>query len=293
MPGPPASRRRAVLERSATSTVVKTVPKAVPRPTYPTFLSSRSTRRTSWARDDSGRMLAVDTAATGKERRTNAASAGLDQAPRLTRKATYSSLPPSPTGAIRMDDDGLKNSSAHSPLEFASMSLGIDPQSDDVLAQAIRRIAGRRGSASSLDSADDRLRATSLPPEEFFSAMPTITTSLQSMPNLRRGTSDDEDEEGEGDTGSVGTAEIELSSPRSANSLRDGEGSADEEVFEDAFASHDSSSLENSMLLSGKPGNVNTFEDKQAGGRRLSWWDVLREAVVEEEEQALEIQGKW
>ena len=291
MPAPKSSRRRAVLERSATSTVIKSAPKAVPRPTYPTFLSSRSTRRTSWAKDDSGDVLGLETATLpSKERNANALSAGLIEAPRLTRKATYSSLPPSPTGAIRLDDDGLRDISGQSHLDFASLTLGIDPHSDDILAQAIQRIASRRGSAISLELADDRFRATSLPPEEFFSSGPPVSSSLQSLPNLRRETSIDDEDEDE-DTRSIKAAEVELNSPRSAGSISETE-RLDDDIFEDAFVSHDSSPTDDSLLLGGTSGNTCPYGDREEG-RRLSWWDVLREAVVEEEEHALEIQGKW
>jgi hypothetical protein len=292
MPVPQASRRRAVLERSATSTVVKGV-KAVPRPTYPTFLSSRSTRRTSWARNDSGEVHDVGPATRlSKERQANALSAGLIEAPRLTRKATYSSLPPSPTGAIRVENDGLRDLSAQSHLEFASLTLGIDPHSDDILAQAIQRIASRRDSTISLESAEDRLRAASLHPEEFFSSGPPISISLQSLPNLRRNQSDDDPDEEDHETGSIGAAEGELNSPRSAGSTI-GDEHDEDDIFEDAFFSHDGSPIDESLLLSGSMGDSTAFRDKAEQATRLSWWDVLREAVVEEEEHALEIQGKW
>lgn len=286
MPVSHTSRRRAGLERSATSTVVKSV-KAVPRPTYPTFMSSRSTRRTSWAQKGLGDLGTTDSA-TGmlSERPLNALSAGLVEAPRLTRKATYSSLPPSPTGAIRLETDGLRELSEQSHLEFASLTLGIDPHSNDILAQAIQRIASRRGSAISLESAEDRLRVGSLPPEGFFSSATPISGSL---PNLRGTRSEDDLDEEDDETGSIRVAEAELNSPRSAGSTIEDEG----DTFEDAFVSHDGSPIDGSMLLSGSDVNINTPGGEAEHARRLSWWDVLREAVVEEEEQALEIQGKW
>ena len=226
--------------------------------------------------------------ATGmfSERPVNALSAGLVEAPRLTRKATYSSLPPSPTGAIRLETDGLRDLSEQSHLEFASLTLGIDPHSNDILAQAIQRIASRRGSAISLESAEDRLRVGSLPPEGFLSSATPISGSL---PNLRGTRSEDDLDEEDDETGSIRAAEAELNSPRSAGSTIEDE----DDTFEDAFVSHDGSPIDGSMLLSGSDVNINTPGGEAEHRRRLSWWDVLREAVVEEEEQALEIQGKW
>ena len=289
-----SSKRRAALERSATSSRIVPASKPVlTRPAYPTFISSRSTRRTSWAQIDdlaieSSRLVQND---PGSRRAQAVTEVEPYRAPKLTRKGTYSSLPPSPTGAIRVDEAGLCDLSEQSPAEFASLTLGIDPDSEDVLALAIQRIAAQRVSTAEQESIGSDLRATSLPPDDFFGTRGPTISSLLSLPDLQRSLSRDQED----DVESLGGVDVHLSAFRTEQSSDDEDERLEDEIFEDA-SGFDGESPPGDSYFSGVESIA--LEGRQEESSRsvlekLSWWDVLREAVVEEEEQALEIQGKW
>ena len=289
-----SSKRRAALERSATSSRVQPVSRPVlNRPAYPTFISSRSTRRTSWTQVDDVTIETTRTAQNGfASRRAEAiVEAEQYQAPKLTRKGTYSSLPPSPTGAIRVDEAGLCDLSEQSPAEFASLTLGIDPDSEDVLALAIQRIAAQRVSITDQESTGSDLRATSLPPDDFFGNRGPTISSLLSLPDLQRSLSRDQED----DVESLGGVDAQLSALRTEHSSDDEDERLEDEIFEDASGFHEGSPPDNTYFP-GMDSIPLQYRPEEFGRRlmeKLSWWDVLREAVVEEEEQVLEIQGKW
>jgi hypothetical protein len=256
-------------------------------------MSSRSTRRTSWAQVDDVAIETSRTVQNGSASRRAQAVTEVEQypAPKLTRKGTYSSLPPSPTGAIRVDEASLCDLSEQSPVEFTSLTLGIDPDSEDVLALAIQRIAAQRVSTVEQESTGGDLRATSLPPDDFFGSRGPTISSLLSLPDLQRSLSQDQDD----DVESLGGVDVQLSALRTEQSSDDEDERLENEVFEDASGFDGGSPPDDSYFtgVDSIPLQERPEESERPILEKLSWWDVLREAVVEEEEQALEIQGKW
>jgi hypothetical protein len=275
---------RITLARSATSN--NGYPSGLSsRPTFPTFLSSRSTRRSS--RTESTIFdLPEDCTLADSERLSFSVTSPIDiPFPKLSRRGTYSSLPSSPTGAVHLETHSRPTALDQSPQDFASLTLGIDIRSNDVLAEAIRRIASRRGSLASLQSTtDDRLRASSLPTEEAL--LDSQTGYLD--PSATYNDVAQADPEDAGDNDSVDAAEEDLASP-GLHIVEIAEDSDENELYEDAYLSQENSALDGSFLLS----SDSPKEEVELAPQRMSWYDVLKEAVVEEEQHALEIQGKW
>lgn len=285
--------RRAAFVRSNTGTAHTSG--LAPRPAFPTFLSSRSTsRRTSYARsrdsnvgssnvnlpyEDEKTGIWIDTHShtstksnlllEDEDRKRSRTTIQPIQIPKFSRRGTYSSLPPSPTGAI------LLNLPASAEIErdrydFASRNLGLDKGSAEALVSALNRVAGRRiggedgGSAedggAGLGMGDERIRASSLPPEGILSEGHTpfleaedFLLGEETIPALPK----------------MG----KLSRMQSAARVPNGEEGRP------------------AVQISTPPKKMR--ENSMEGQKRLSLWDVLREAVFEEEQNALEIQGKW
>lgn len=307
--------RPSIPGRSRTSSIVPTTkPTLGTRPAYPTFQSSLSTRRISgkYFVNGSDESLDVSQEKISAVPETGDHDTNID-IPRLFRRGTYSSLPPSPTGAIHeLLDSSTSKHAYHKSADIDLENLQVGSLETAFLDRALEGYNLLRSDPnrqhlipdddeSGRGDRDRLVRASSLPPESNLDERATIDLCDTSPPldrtgmKLPRQESDDDDDDDDDDDGSVRDADeaLDQTPPEEEQPfLGSQDDSTGEEVYEDAY-----DSLEHSMLLSGSQHHHPKPERARSGStsvrQKLSWWDVLREAVVEEEHPSLEIQGKW